>query len=593
MEELELVVGGNSGSQVVAFPSNHFTLGSAPDCAVRFDARLIKPRHAEVFREEDGSWWIRDTSGSGTVWVNGFTTLESSIAAGAFIKVGKLEFSVRTASSGPHGTMKAPTPMPTRGSKGPARATPTATRRSAASGNAHELQPGELIDNRYRIISKLAAGGMGEVYRAEHIELSKTFALKVMLPSLSNDQDFVQRFKREAVASSRIGQQNIVDISDFGTSGGRFFFVMEFLEGRTLASVVREEGALPAPRVIQIGLQVARALAAAHHQSIVHRDLKPENVMLLQRPGQADFVKVLDFGIAKVSTGQGASEHTAVGMVVGTPQYMSPEQAAGLAVDPRSDIYALGLILYELLAGKPTFQGQTPSLLMLAQMSTPPPPLVLTPPLPSQLQRLVFQMLEKEANNRPPTMEEVITRLEEAMGQLRSAPTGVAAQQPVTKVEASRAPLFVALAVLALIAAGAVVLFASKSTPPTVIELPDLPAPQAAAALAPAPAVARISLSITSSPSGATVTRVDTDEVLGVTPLTVSLPRSEQATDVRLTLEDHEPMVHHVSFEANASYVVQLSPVPKPTLAPKKPAVPKKPKAKTSNESTVDPFENQ
>src|SRR5207253_1709807 len=140
----------------------------------------------------------------------------------------------------------------------------------------------EVIDNRYRIVQALAAGGMGEVYRAEHLELGKPFALKVMRPELSRDPDFVARFKREAIASSRIGQQNIVDISDFGrTAEGRFYFVMEFLEGRTLGHIIRKDGPMPAARVIHVGLQVARALAAAHRQGIVHRDMKPENVMLI------------------------------------------------------------------------------------------------------------------------------------------------------------------------------------------------------------------------------------------------------------------------------------------------------------------------
>jgi serine/threonine-protein kinase len=157
------------------------------------------------------------------------------------------------------------------------------------------LAPGLIIDGRYEIVGKLAAGGMGEVYRAQHVELGKAMALKVMLPELSNDQEFVGRFKREAIAASRIGQQNIVDISDFGrTPNGRFYFVMEYLDGMTLSSLLHRQGAQAVERVVNISAQAARALAAAHAQSIVHRDLKPENLLL----DEFNNIKLIDFGLA-------------------------------------------------------------------------------------------------------------------------------------------------------------------------------------------------------------------------------------------------------------------------------------------------------
>jgi serine/threonine protein kinase len=285
------------------------------------------------------------------------------------------------------------------------------------------LTPGSIIDGRYEIVGKLAAGGMGEVYRAQHVELGKAMALKVMLPELSNDPEFVTRFKREAIAASRIGQQNIVDISDFGrTANGRFYFVMEYLDGMTLSSLIHRQGPQPAERVLNIAAQASRALAAAHAQSIVHRDLKPENIMLLQRPGQPDFVKVLDFGVAKVSAGHGQGGHTAIGMVVGTPQYMSPEQAKAIPVDTRSDIYSMGLIIYELLTGRPTFAAETPSMLMVKHVVEAPPPFEPGPlvSVPEELERLVFRMLEKEPANRPQTMEEVIEVLDTLWARIRS-----------------------------------------------------------------------------------------------------------------------------------------------------------------------------
>jgi serine/threonine-protein kinase len=285
------------------------------------------------------------------------------------------------------------------------------------------LPEGSVIGGRYRIIKKLAAGGMGEVYQAEHIELHKQFAVKVMLPALSSDPEFVNRFKREAISASRIGQLNIIDISDFGQTEdeGRFYFVMEFLDGVTIASLLHREGPMPVLRMVNVALQVARALAAAHAQGIVHRDMKPENVMVLQRPGQPDFVKVLDFGVAKVAKGPGQGGQTQLGMVVGTPQYMSPEQAMGVAVDQQTDTYALGLIFYEMLTGQPTFHGDTASILMVKQVTEPAPPLpdTVAASVPAALSQLIFQMLEKDPKARPPSMDKVVEVLENLQAHLR------------------------------------------------------------------------------------------------------------------------------------------------------------------------------
>jgi serine/threonine-protein kinase len=299
---------------------------------------------------------------------------------------------------------------------------PTAMKRAPVAG---QLRDGDVIAGRYRIVSALAAGGMGEVYRAEHVELGKVFALKVMKQELSSDQDFVDRFKREAVASSRIGQHNIVDISDFGrTDEGRFYFVMEFLDGPTLAEVMRRERVLHVSRAVNIGVQIARALGAAHALGIVHRDLKPENVILLKRGSEGDFVKVVDFGVAKVSDGRGQGGQIAFGVVVGTPQYMSPEQAAGTPVDARSDIYSLGLIVYELIAGRVVFEGETPSMVMAAHINQQAP--MLEPGLadsfvPGDLQQVIMQMLEKKREARPQTMADVVEVFEAFLGTVARA----------------------------------------------------------------------------------------------------------------------------------------------------------------------------
>jgi serine/threonine-protein kinase len=426
VRELALICDG----EVIRFPSRRFTLGSAADCELRLYG--CEPHHAQVLQEEDGSWSIRDIAGSGTLVVDGHKTLEARIDVGSSFSLGEVRFHVCDAAAGPDDDALGKTQTPVAGAgKGP---------------RAGPLPNGTIIEKRYRVLEKLAAGGMGEVYRAEHIELMKPVAVKVMLPDLSRDAEFVARFKREAVAASRIGAPNIVDISDFGrTEDGRFYFVMELLDGRTLASHVKE-GPFSTRRVANVGLQIARALAAAHDKGIVHRDLKPDNVMLLQRPGQPDFAKVLDFGVAKVSPGGTGHTHaglTQIGTVVGTPQYMSPEQASGLPVDARTDIYSLGLILYELIAGRATFKGETPSVLMAMQMTSEPPPLEPGPvelPVAPELEQLVFHMLKKRAHQRPQTMAEVIEKLEHVLANAPTDRRPAIVGPPRTRVEVATKP---------------------------------------------------------------------------------------------------------------------------------------------------------
>jgi serine/threonine-protein kinase len=415
MAELEFILESPERGRVVAFPSRSFVIGSGDDCQLCFKTALIAARHAEVVKDNRGVWWIRDLMGTGAVVVNNSPVLDERLNPGDKLRIADVLMTVRDSGVNQHArTRTGETPM------------------HAVEKVEVELQPDTVIDNRYQIIKKIAAGGMGEVYRAVHVELGKPLALKVMLPELSSDPDFVGRFKREAIASSRIGQQNIIDISDFGrTSDGRFYFVMEYVDGKTLIKY-RREGAFPFQRVVHVGLQMARALAAAHAAGIVHRDLKPENIMLVQRPGQPDFVKVLDFGIAKVASPNGTGAFTAIGTVVGTPQYMAPEQASALIVDARSDIYAMGLILHELVRGKPTFTGDSAVELMSQQVATPPPP--LTSPhgvVPKALERIIMQMLQKVPDQRPQSMEAVVTALEA----VASYPTPTARTEPIPAVK--------------------------------------------------------------------------------------------------------------------------------------------------------------
>ncbi len=376
------------GDRVLPFPSDSFLLGSGAGCAVRLSQ--LESRHAEVFFE-DNTWQIRDISGTATLRVNGVSTLEAKIDDGSQIRIGQVKLTVRAKQ------------VPVK---------PDDATFIPQGGSV--LANGLVIDGRYQVLGKIAAGGMGAVYLVEHLELSKKFAMKVMLPDLSRDPDFVSRFKREAMASSKIGHQNIVAISDFGrTQDGRFYFVMEYLEGATLAELVRNEGAQTSERVVGIAMQMGRALATAHQAGIIHRDLKPENIMLVQQVGRPDFVKVLDFGVAKVSTAGASEGKTAIGIVIGTPQYMSPEQASGFTVDARSDVYAMGLILYELVTGRPTFRAETPAMMIAKQITEKPAPFDPGPleDVP-ELEALVLEMLAKKQDDRPESMDVVLRRLE-------------------------------------------------------------------------------------------------------------------------------------------------------------------------------------
>ena len=272
-----------------------------------------------------------------------------------------------------------------------------------------ELDAGSEVDGRYRIVELIGEGGMGKVYLAEHVEIGKRVALKVLHPSYSRMPDLVERFRREARAASKIGHPNIVDVTDSGTTAdGSVYFVMEYLEGVELGSVIEREGALDVYRALKITGQICRALAAAHTVGIIHRDLKPENIFLITRDGSADVVKVLDFGIAKTTEAEAARERrlTSPGMAMGTPEYMAPEQAAGRPADARTDVYALGAIMYEMTAGVPPYTGDNFMEILTKKATTDPtPPVTIRAELPLQVSDLVMSAMARTPELRPQTME--------------------------------------------------------------------------------------------------------------------------------------------------------------------------------------------
>src|SRR2546427_7834974 len=236
----------------------------------------------------------------------------------------------------------------------------------------------QVFDRRYKVVRKLGAGGMADVYLAEDQELGRPVAIKILNDRHAQDDQFVERFRREAKNAASLSHPNIVSIYDRGEAEGSYYIAMEYLDGRTLKELLVRNGPPPIPIAIDYARQILSALAFAHRNGIVHRDIKPHNIVV----GGDGRLKVTDFGIAR----SGASQMTEVGSIVGTAQYLSPEQARGAPVDPRSDLYSLGIVLYEMLTGHVPFTGDTPVEIAMKHLSQiPEPPSKLRPDVPHDL----------------------------------------------------------------------------------------------------------------------------------------------------------------------------------------------------------------
>ncbi len=278
-----------------------------------------------------------------------------------------------------------------------------------------DLGRGEVIPGtRYRILSKIGEGGMGSVYLSEHVDLEKKVALKLLRPDVARDAETLQQFRQEARAASKVGSAYICDVTDFGElADGRVFFVMEHLDGQSLGRVLRTSTRIEAARALPILRQVAKALGAAHEKGIVHLDVKPDNVMLMEHGKRHDAVKVVDFGIAGLMHQSGDEEEE----IAGTPEYIAPERASGHGYDTRSDVYALGVMAYETLAGVVPFHGKNHVATLTMQVKDPPMPLRRQPgakDVPEELEALVMRMLSKDPAARPQSMAEVEALLCEA-----------------------------------------------------------------------------------------------------------------------------------------------------------------------------------
>ena len=384
-----------------------------------------------------------------------------------------LSLSSETPEGFPHppaaGSGEQSSPVPTRSD--PAAvigSAPTLPERpGAAAATATKAQPEERFDSllgvvlagRYEVLRRIGEGGMGAVYEAKHTLIGKRVAVKVLLEKFHTQSDLVARLLQEARLASSIGHENIVDVTDFGTTDdGRSFVVMEFLDGESLAELAMREAPLPIERSLRIARQVASALGAAHAKGIFHRDVKPENIYLVQR-GDTDFVKVVDFGISKAvkpggDEGPETYRLTHTGLLLGTPLYMSPEQARGSEdLDHRVDIWALGVLLYECLTGEVPFRANN-YLQIISQVLThePLPPSQLRPELgiPDAVEAVVMRAMEKDRTRRYQTMAELERDLERLLAgdqNVGSAPVPEGSPPPVTRRAPPRWPLVLAATV--------------------------------------------------------------------------------------------------------------------------------------------------
>jgi serine/threonine-protein kinase len=455
----------------------------------------------------------------------------------------------------------------------------------------------------FRLIERLGDGGMGAVYRAVHDRLGRVVAIKLLHKDLTSDRGLVGRFFAEARAANTIRHEHVVEVYDFVEAGEDVYFVMEYLRGEDLHDSIhrprlpgRAAGAGMDPaRACSILEQIAAALHATHARNIVHRDLKPENVFLAEKDGRPDFVKIFDFGVAKLDRPDGRS--TVQGAVLGTPEYMAPEQASGGAVDGRADLYSLGCIAYEMLTRRQIFGGGTQPEILLRQIGEMPPPLrTYAPEIPGALDAAIMRALEKDPARRPQTALAFAESLARALGRELETPAAFRGPARVTPPGGARTLTSPTLTLTLRqpragrwrwLAVGAAV--ATLLTGAVV-------AAKRRAALAPssAPVVVRttplVTVQLQSIPSGADV--VDERAArLGVTPTEVVLPAGT-ARLVRFQKAGFLPVARRLDAAADTTVAVRLDPEarPAPHREHARGPVPASAAADISASSTIDPF---
>ncbi len=416
---------------------------------------------------------------------------------------------------------------------------------------------GVVLDGRFKIIEPIGSGGMGRVYKAVQAPLNRAVALKVLDYNYGpgREQAFRQRFLVEAALTAKLNHPNTVTVIDYGcTPDGIFWIAMEFLEGETLEALLKSKRALPWRRLLTIGQQVARSLREAHNLGVVHRDLKPANVMLLNADDDHDTVKVLDFGLVKSFVEGEELEGRAVtqqGMLMGSPMYMAPEQGENNVADPRSDIYSLGIIMYEALTGSPPFKGNNAMQVILDHVHKPVPPMRTPPhlePPPPHLVALVNKCLAKSPMDRFQSMEEVLASMQELASPERFLTPGKGTQAPARRgfSRVVTIGLFIVAAAL-----GSVVTALIARSGSTVEPEPQRARPAETRTREPEPArpvpAGNIVFHIDSVPSGATVTMGA--RKMGITPVDFELGAGPDGTT---SAEVHLEMAGYVSQTVTA-----------------------------------------
>jgi len=438
---------------------------------------------------------------------------------------------------------------------------------------------GKLIMGRFRVIERIGTGGMGTVYRAEQLGLDRQVALKVLKKELISDRETVARFHREAKAMSMLMHPNTVRVFDFGEDDdGYLFLAMELLEGELLTAWAEREETPPVDEVVNTIREVLRSLNEAHSKGLIHRDLKPDNIFLARVEGrERPVVKVLDFGIAKVFRGEKKIDQleTQAGTVFGTPRYMSPEQAQGKTLDHRSDLYSVGVLLYQLLSGRPPFLDDDAVVVMAKHIrETPPSPRTMVPhqPIPRSLDKVVMRALSKEPDGRFDNADAFEQALEATLPDVEAEASGGADRTSVMIGGAAlpRVPLAIgAVIVLAALVAAGVLVFApgedeiavAAEPPPPTRSPPSAPEPPREEPVEPA----TTDVEVVSVPSGALVWHGD--EEIGRTPFIVSLADDEDLV-LTLRLEEYEPADVALSVAAAPIHEVQLVPVVEPDPDP-------------------------
>ncbi|HYP27528.1 MAG TPA: protein kinase [Blastocatellia bacterium] len=293
----------------------------------------------------------------------------------------------------------------------------------AVSRNRQDRLLGITLADKYLIEEKLGAGGMCEVYRARHVLINKPVAVKVLRPELASDPQIARRFEQEAKAASLIRHPNAIDVTDFGLARGNTpFIVMELVEGRTVGELLRQEGVFSVERTMNILRQICGALESAHAAGVIHRDIKPDNIIIAEYEG-GDWVEVCDFGVAKIQEDVNRrAALTGANLIIGTPRYMSPEQCEERPVDARSDIYSLGVVLYEMLAGEAPFGGNSTRQMIAHAVETPPPLRLKRPDLSPELEAVIMRALEKDPARRPQSAPELFQAFEAAASPSRAVP---------------------------------------------------------------------------------------------------------------------------------------------------------------------------